>query len=555
MISTQTPLSDTVFSYPQYGAVEAEIRDYLDSPDHRLYWCSKCDVPLLTPTCYQCHSHGRRFIVDAKPVFGQERRTLEELCGRRLPDHLYISRGRLYYKGRFFMALAVRDGNVLVTKDLSESLFGKAALNSSDSTSLEVAIAANMPALRFLEQQSMEFIQESARQYPHRKLVVSFSGGKDSAVVAHLVARTVGTTRPLSLFFADTTLEHPETGNYVQQFAEYYGLPIAVERATADFFQMCEQLEPPSRIMRWCCTIFKANPLNAYLNGNHDILCFDGIRRAESNRRRHYQRVSGNKKALSQLVCRPILDWSSLAVWLYIFAYQVPYNPAYDKGYARVGCVICPYSTDFDDVLTRRNYPERVERWESLLERYFHQDYSDRFAPEHCTTWLRQGLWKKRKPHHDNQLAVTRVATCPSLNEYAYQLDFCIDVGFVEYLKPLGNLVFVDETGFFKVANEGRFNISGKVGEDLLTVSFEGTDVRRNLQLLERQVKKAMNCVKCGACVSMCPHYAIEVVAGSSFTVDAGKCTNCLACVRSDFTNYGCIALSYKRERNWIEEE
>lgn len=553
-MSTRIWETNTVFSYPEDESVKAGVRDCLSNgSDQRLYWCSKCDVPLLTPICYRCNSRGRRFIVDVKPVFVEERSILEEICGRNLPDNLYTARNRLYYKGRFLMSLTANNGHVTVTKDHTDSLL-EDVVHSNGSISLEPVIAANEPVLRFLEQQAMDSILEITREYPDRKPVVSFSGGKDSAVVAHLVARTVGAAKNVSLFFADTTLEHPETNDYVKQFAEYYGLPLTVEQADCDFFQMCEQLEPPSRIMRWCCTVFKANPLNAYLREQERILSFDGIRRAESNRRRNYERISGNKKALKQLVFRPILNWSSLAVWLYIFAYKIPYNPAYDKGYARVGCVICPFGTDFNDFLTRKNYPERVQSWETMLVRYFRKEYADKFNPELAKEWIRQGLWKQRKPHHRNQRAAVRVATCPSLKEYAYHLDFSIDAEFLEYLKPFGELAFIAEIGFFKIVDEQRFCISGMLGDDLLTISFSDSRVRHNMFRLERQVKKAMNCVKCGACVGTCPSRAIEVQSGTSFVIDEQKCTHCLSCVRSNFTHYGCVALSYKGKRNWIEE-
>jgi phosphoadenosine phosphosulfate reductase len=554
VISRRIWETKTAFSCAEYESVKAGIQEYLiDGSDQRLHWCSNCNVPLLTPICYRCNSRGRKFIVDAKPVFSEERGTLEEICGRRLPGNLYTARNRLYYRGRFLMSVTANNGDVTVSKDHTDSL-PEDFVHSDDYAFLEPAIAANVPVLRFLELQAMDSIREIVQKYPDRRPVVSFSGGKDSAVVAHLVARAVGGTKNVSLFFADTTLEHPETNDYVKQFAEYYGLQLTIERARSNFFDMCDQLEPPSRIMRWCCTVFKANPLNAYLRERERILGFDGIRRAESNRRRDYERVSGNKKALRQLVFRPILDWSSLAVWLYIFAYEIPYNPAYEKGYARVGCVICPFSTDFNDFLTRKNYPEKVRSWESMLMSYFRKEYADKFSPADAKEWIRHGLWKERKPHHRNQQAAVRVATCPSLNEYAYRLEFPIDAEFLEYLKPFGDLEFITETGFFKVVDAERFCITGMLGDDLLTISFTDSRVRHNMFQLERQVKKAMNCVKCGACVGTCPYHAIEVQPGESFVINDQKCTHCLACVRSNFTHYGCVALSYKGERNWIEE-
>lgn len=544
----------TVFSYSGYESLEGEIRDWFSDDSHRsLYWCSRCDVPLLTPTCYRCLSHGRRFVTDVKPVFEKERHFLEEACQRELPAGLYTSRGRLYHKGRLLMSLVPDNEHMRVAIDHADSLL-KEMVRTDGVASLQSAVVSNKPVLRYLEQQAMDAIAEVASEYPDRRPVVSFSGGKDSAVVAHLVARAIGATREVSLFFADTTLEHPETVDYVQRFAEYYGLPLAVERANGDFLKACEQLEPPSRIMRWCCTLFKANPLNTYLRRQGDVLSFDGIRRGESNRRRTYTSISGNKKALQQLVFRPILDWSSLAVWLYISAYGIPYNPAYDKGYARVGCVICPFSTEYNDLLTGRYYPDKVRLWQDLLKRYFVSQYADKFDPEVADQWIREGLWKGRKVHHRNQRAAVRTPTCQPLNEYTYHIGSGLDAKFLEFLKPLGDVKFMKETGFFTVVDGQNLCISGMLGDGMLAVTFNGSTPRRTMYLLERQVKKAMNCVKCGACAGMCPSNAIEIQPMRSFRIDETKCNHCLNCVRADFTHYGCVALSYKRERNWIEE-
>jgi phosphoadenosine phosphosulfate reductase len=536
-------------------SVSEEIGTHLNNGAcQKLHWCDSCNVPLLTPTCYRCGGHGRRFIADAKPVFVGEKHLLEEITGKSLPGSLYVSSNRVYYRGRFLFSLSASGGQVTVKSDHTDVLTEEDS-RSTNGRSLEIAVEANLPVLRYLEQQAINSIVDVVREYPTRRPVVSFSGGKDSAVVAYLVQKALGDGNGVSLFFGDTTLEHPETEDYVIQFAEHYGLPLDIRQAKADFFEMCNGLEPPSRILRWCCTVFKANPLNEYLHEQSSILSFDGIRRRESNRRQNYERISGNKKALRQLVFRPILDWSTLAVWLYIFARDIPYNPAYDKGYARVGCVICPYSTDYNDFLARKNYPERLAAWEAMLTRYFQQEYADKFDPQLAKEWIEQGLWKKRKPHRRNQQGSIRVSTCPSLKEYLYQLGFPISTEFIEYLKPLGEITFSPGSGFFRIADAQRFCISGVVGDDSLSISFIKPNFRQDMFLVERQIKKAMNCVKCGACAATCPSHAIDICPGTSFRVDETLCNHCLSCVRSDFTYYGCVALSYKCKRNWILEE
>lgn len=509
-----------------------------------LYWCKNCHVPLLARTCDSCGSEGRRFITDVKPVFEGERKLLERALDRSLPEGIYASGSRLYYDGRLLLSFSTRRDQVVITKERPCQPSPDPVMGWEISS--ERAIRANMTALNCLERDAIQSIRQVIRDYPDRKPVVSFSGGKDSAVVAHLTAEAIG-AQATALFFADTTLEHPETRAYVEQFAQIYSLPLTIKQADCDFYSMCEQLEPPSRIMRWCCTIFKANPLNSYLQEQGRLLSFDGIRRAESHKRRGYQQMSGNKKAIKQLVFRPILDWSSYAVWLYIFAHRVPYNPAYDRGYARVGCVICPFSKDFDDFLTRQYYPDRVHRWETMLGEYFLREYSDRFDSTMAEEWVRDGLWKQRKAHHHHHQAVHRLETCPSLKQYVYELDRSVDATFLEYLKPLGEVTYFDGTDSFRIVAESRFCITGVLGDNQLDISFSSEGFRSNMYLLERQVKKAMNCIACGACVGTCPLGAIHVQPSLGFEVDVDTCTHCLLCVKSDFTHYGCVALSYKR--------
>lgn len=47
-------------------------------------------------------------------------------------------------------------------------------------------------------------------------------------------------------------------------------------------------------------------------------------------------------KRHTKIVCNPILDWTDEDVWNYIRANNITYNPLYDEGFTRVGCVGCP---------------------------------------------------------------------------------------------------------------------------------------------------------------------------------------------------------------------
>lgn len=55
-----------------------------------------------------------------------------------------------------------------------------------------------------------------------------------------------------------------------------------------------EDIGPPARMMRWCCSMFKTGPITRTLNSlfkNQQILTFYGIRKSESVSRSKYNRI------------------------------------------------------------------------------------------------------------------------------------------------------------------------------------------------------------------------------------------------------------------------
>ena len=73
------------------------------------------------------------------------------------------------------------------------------------------------------------------------KIYISFSGGKDSTVLADLAARVYKATQrtdPLTLVFVNTGLEYPEIQKFVRDFAEWlratYKIPVNLEIRTPE---------------------------------------------------------------------------------------------------------------------------------------------------------------------------------------------------------------------------------------------------------------------------------------------------------------------------------
>ena len=86
----------------------------------------------------------------------------------------------------------------------------------------------------------------------------------------------------------------------------------------------------------------------------------------------------------------PILDWTSEEIWDYIHAYNLPYNPLYDKGLKRVGCWCCPYKGDAEWEELRAIFPEKVEFFEKVLEKQ-----ADRMGIEDKERFIKKRGWAK----------------------------------------------------------------------------------------------------------------------------------------------------------------
>ena len=74
--------------------------------------------------------------------------------------------------------------------------------------------------------------------------------------------RALGNPKVLHIF-GDTTLEFPFTYEYVKRFKqEHPQTPVITAcNKEKDFEELCRMIGPPSRVMRWCCTVFKTGSI------------------------------------------------------------------------------------------------------------------------------------------------------------------------------------------------------------------------------------------------------------------------------------------------------
>jgi phosphoadenosine phosphosulfate reductase len=428
-------------------------------------------------------------------------------------------------------------------REFSYKLISSGSVRTSDRSLAEmisVIREANSEYLRYIKYEAECFIKEMAKEYKSRTVFVSFSGGKDSSVVSHLVMNAFGRSDVLHVF-ADTTIEAPDTYTYIEDFKKVHSLtPVVSCKSSLDFFEVAKDIGTPSRILRWCCTTHKTNPLGkivAVLNPSAGVLAFDGVRKCESNRRANYLRVSSNHKIGKEVLASPILEWSDIQLWIYILVHGLTLNIAYNKGFRRVGCLYCPFNSTWSELLIRYYYPEEYSLWNSLL--YEHAERIKHVDPE---IYVNHG-WRVRAGGRGLDSYKTVLDSYPcAISEDA--LNYQLVAGSVQdievFLRPFGNQVIIHQDSHsksFMINDMSTGNILASVELSYEENTARITYLAKKGKLLlrkriEKQLRKLQSCIKCGACTSKCPAEInpFEGVSG----IDYRLCVNCLKCVSFD---------------------
>jgi phosphoadenosine phosphosulfate reductase len=205
---------------------------------------------------------------------------------------------------------------------------------------------------------------------------VAFSGGKDSCVLLDLVKKNLA-KKSFVVVFGDTGMEFPDTYDIIdktEEMCEREEIPFYRTRSHFSPEESWELFGPPSRALRWCCSVHKSTPQTLKLREitekkNYVGLDYVGVRAEESIKRSEYKYENYGKKQKGQFGHNSILEWTSAEVWIYIYANSILINRAYKKGTGRVGCLFCPMSSDAGDFFRRQNYTAKIDGFVDIIKR------------------------------------------------------------------------------------------------------------------------------------------------------------------------------------------
>ena len=521
-----------------------------------IYWCGCCSIPIYEEVCPICGSRGKRIGSDIRPVFPQERLLLEiilECPLKYINSSVWNTSGNYYYADGVKIPFTVGQTKKLDAKVIRDQL--KLYEEQNQSTAFESYIekfcAANKKRYNDIMDEAIRFICKMAKSYDVTEMFVSFSGGKDSTVVSSLVMRALCSEEILHIY-GDTTLEFPETEAYVARFKKAYPkTPILTSRnRDKNFEELCIKLGPPSRVMRWCCTIFKTGAIQrkitSLFRGKKRILTFFGIRRSESTSRSKYDRESDSPKIAIQKTVSPIIDWLDFDIWLYLLTTGIDFNTAYKLGYTRVGCWCCPNNSAWSSFMSRVYMPEQYERFRTILV-----DFAKKIGKPDPEVYVDEGNWKARQGGNGLEYAQSSVITFEPCalqeNTINFELQKPITDEMYELFKPFGYLNF--DLGnprlgeVYVLGKDGTLllKLQGKKGSHTLKVSILAKNVGHcnSFKSVEDKVKcqitKYQMCMGCLGCESACARGAITIQTDRSgllsYRIIDSKCVRCGICI------------------------
>lgn len=404
---------------------------------------------------------------------------------------------------------------------------------------IDAMVESNREMLEIIEQSTVKKIISVYTKYKDKLDLfhVAFSGGKDSAVLLDLVKKAL----PLGSFvvvFGDTGMEFSDTYDVVektQHLCEEDGISFYVAKSHIDAKESWELFAPPSRVLRWCCSVHKSTPQTLMLReitGKNDYtgLAFVGVRAEESSKRAEYDYENYGKKQKGQYSHNSILEWTSAEIWLYIYANKLLINEAYKKGSSRVGCICCPMGGGKASFVERSNYPKSSEVFLSIIK---DSNARKTILPEE---YVSCGGWNARK--NGSYLTNNNINYSESVNNK----ELVIKVNkpnsnWKEWIKTVGDL-FEKDHEYTVLFNNVAFDFICLKNVDGYIVKLPEKSLKMNPlfgKLFRYVFRKAAYCLNCKTCEAICKDKCITMDSG----VRIEGCKHCFDCHSMET---GCLA-------------
>ena len=354
-----------------------------------------------------------------KPIFERERVFLEEYLKVEIPANCWRN-GMKIYKNHFsekpiitFTVDPLKENKLILKKHMQDD---EIILTLEDEYQLIEK------ELNRKERESIDKTKEYILNHLEYKRFISISGGKDSDVMYQIVLKAInelisegynidnfdtqyGDNPHFNLIAFNTSNDTAQTYLHLKRD---YGMSkaniISPEVGFYDWIINVKDYFLPTVMVRNCCSTYKEGQLNKVMGRKENTLIFLGMRSQESAKRAFYDWDLNEAylKEKGKLNCSdnwkrflPIVKWSDSEVWLYIIHNNIKFNEMYKMGFDRCGCLFCPFSKPYIDILIEYNYPKMFDRWMEIVAKNYEKKNVGRRLKWSVEEWTYGGKWKQ----------------------------------------------------------------------------------------------------------------------------------------------------------------
>lgn len=407
---------------------------------------------------------------------------------------------------------------------------------------IEGMVAANQEILEVIEQTTVKKIVAVYTKYRKKLNLfhVAFSGGKDSCVLLDLVKKAL----PRGSFvvvFGDTGMEFPDTYEVVEktrQMCVEEGIPFYTAKSHMSPKESWEMFGPPSRTLRWCCSVHKSAPQTLKLReitGKDDLVGLDfvGVRAQESVIRSTYKYENFGVKQKGQFSHNSILEWTSAEIWLYIYWNNIFINETYKKGNSRAGCLFCPMSGGGSDYVRYSSYPRQIDEYITLIKSSYD---NDKKKTSSIDSYVFNGGWHARK--NGRELSNNAFRCMEKVTNGVLKITITSpNSNWLEWIKTIGDLQETDGNYTIQFCNEQiPFFVKPTPKGYIVSINESYLKEYPKFGRLFRQVfRKASYCTGCRVCEANCRYGSI------SFSDGKVHIRNCVKCHECHAIDSGCL--------------
>lgn len=248
-------------------------------------------------------------------------------------------------------------------------------------------------------ERTAKFVSEH-RDVPYS---ISISGGKDSEVLYNLwkeMLTKLNFVPDYEFIFFNTSNEVADVYKYIKARKD-----IRIINPDIGWYQYIKAMGYvlPSIFNRFCCSVYKEGQVRKQYDNSKPRMQVMGMRNKESGKRKDYVFFMDNKfdqdlyahsnipKLWSKLC--PIIDWTNTDIWLLMILKGFFINQKYKNGFPRVGCCFCPFSSSYDDELTRKFYPHLWKRFAKIVEQCYENHETAKLSGYTVQDYI-NGIWK-----------------------------------------------------------------------------------------------------------------------------------------------------------------